>query len=104
MAEWVKVGEVGELAPGEEKQIDLDGIEVALFNVEGEYYVIEDICSHDSAPLCHGKFTGEEITCPRHGARFNVKTGAALCMPAFEPIDTYEVKIKGNDLMIEVDL
>ena len=104
MAEWVKVGEVNELAPGEKKQIDLDGIEVALFNVEGEYFVIEDICSHDNAPLCHGRFDGEEITCPRHGARFNVKTGAALCMPAVEAIDTYEVKIDGNDLLIEVDL
>jgi len=104
MADWVKIGEVGELEPGEKKQIDLDGIEVALFNVDGNYYVIEDVCSHDGAPLCHGKFSGEEITCPRHGARFNVKSGAALCMPAVEAIDTYEVKIEGNDLLIEVDL
>jgi 3-phenylpropionate/trans-cinnamate dioxygenase ferredoxin subunit len=104
MAEWVKIGEVGDLEPGEKKQIDLDGIEVALFNVDGAYYVIEDVCSHDGAPLCHGRFSGEEITCPRHGARFNVKSGAALSMPAVEAIDTYEVKIEGHDLLIEVDL
>jgi 3-phenylpropionate/trans-cinnamate dioxygenase ferredoxin subunit len=104
MADWVKVSEVGELAPGDKKQIDLDGIEVALFNVEGEYFCIEDICTHDGAPLCHGRLAGEEITCPRHGARFSVKTGAALCMPAVEPTETYPVKVEGNDIMIEIDL
>ena len=104
MAEWVKVCEVDELAPGEKKQLDLDGLEVAVFNVEGEYYVIEDVCTHDGAPLCHGKFSGEEIACPRHGARFNVKTGAAMCMPAVEPVETYAVKIDGSDILIEVDL
>ena len=72
------------MAPGEKKQVDLDGLEVALFNVDGEYYVIEDVCTHDGAPLAHGKFTGKEINCPRHGARFDVCTGTALCMPAIE--------------------
>jgi 3-phenylpropionate/trans-cinnamate dioxygenase ferredoxin subunit len=104
MAEWVKVAEVGELAPGAKKQIDLDGVEVALFNVDGEYYAIEDVCTHDGAPLAHGRFRGEEVTCPRHGARFNVKTGAALCMPAFEPVETYPVKVEENGIFIEVDL
>ena len=60
MAEWVKIGEVGELAPGEKKQVDLDGLEVALFNVDGEYYVIEDVCTHDGAPLAHGKFAARK--------------------------------------------
>ena len=104
MAEWVKVAEAGELASGEKKQVDLDGVEVALFNVNGEYYAIEDVCTHDGAPLAHGRFRGEEVTCPRHGARFNVKTGAALCMPAFEPVETYPVKVEENGIFIEVDL
>lgn len=104
MAQWVKVAAVSELAPGEKKQINLEGVEVALFNVNGEYYAIEDVCTHDGAPLAHGRFRGEEITCPRHGARFNVKSGAALCMPAFEPVETYQVKIEGDDILIEVDL
>jgi 3-phenylpropionate/trans-cinnamate dioxygenase ferredoxin subunit len=104
MAEWVKVAEVSELEPGAKKQIDLDGVEVALFNVDGEYYAIEDVCTHDGAPLAHGRFRGEEVTCPRHGARFNVKTGAALCMPAFEPVETYPVKVEENGIFIEVDL
>jgi 3-phenylpropionate/trans-cinnamate dioxygenase ferredoxin subunit len=104
MAEWVKVAEVGELAPGEKKQIELDGLGIALFNIDGEYYAIEDVCTHDGAPLGHGQFVGEEITCPRHGARFHVKTGAALCMPAFEPVDTYPVRVEGNAILVEVEL
>ncbi len=104
MAQWVKVAEVGELAPGEKKQIDIDGLEIALFNVDGQYYAIEDVCTHDGAPLAHGKFTGEEIICPRHGARFNVRTGQALCLPAVEPVETYKVKVEGNDILVEVEL
>jgi 3-phenylpropionate/trans-cinnamate dioxygenase ferredoxin subunit len=104
MAEWVKVAAVGELAPGDKKQIDLDGLAVALFNVDGQYYAIEDVCTHDGAPLAHGRFRGDQITCPRHGARFNVRTGEALSMPAFEPVETYQVKVEGNDILIEVEL
>jgi 3-phenylpropionate/trans-cinnamate dioxygenase ferredoxin subunit len=104
MAEWVKVAAVGELAPGQKKQIDLDGVAVALFNVGGQYYAIEDVCTHDGAPLASGRFTGNYIVCPRHGARFDVCTGKALTMPAVESVDTYPVKIEGNDVLVEVDL
>jgi 3-phenylpropionate/trans-cinnamate dioxygenase ferredoxin subunit len=104
MAQWVKVAAVGEVAPGQKKQIDLDGVEVVLCNVDGEYCAIEDVCTHDGAPLGNGRLRGEQITCPRHGARFSVKTGAALSMPAVEPVDTYPVKIDGNDIFIEVEL
>ncbi len=104
MAEWVKVAEVAELAPGAKKQIDLDGLEVIVFNVEGEFYAIEDVCTHDGAPLANGRFAGKEISCPRHGARFNVCTGAAMCMPATQPVDTYPVKVEGSAIFVEVDL
>lgn len=104
MAQWVKVAQVGELAPGNKKQIDVEGLAIALFNVDGQYYAIEDICTHDGAPLAHGRFRGNEITCPRHGARFDVCTGKALCMPAFEPVDTYPVQVQGSDILVEVEL
>lgn len=104
MAEWVKVAEVGEMAPGAKKSVDLDGLEIIVFNVEGEFYAIEDVCTHDGAPLANGRFSGKEISCPRHGARFNVCTGAAMCMPAVEPVDTYPVKVEGNAILVEVDL
>ncbi len=104
MAEWVKVAAVGEVNKGQKKQIDLDGLAVLLFNVEGEYYAIEDVCTHDGAPLGNGRFNGKQISCPRHGARFDVCTGKALTMPAVEPVETYPVKVEGNDILIEVDL
>jgi len=104
MAEWVKVAQVGELAPGQKKQIDLDGVAVALFNVGGQYYAIEDVCTHDGAPLAQGRFNENYIICPRHGARFDVCTGKALTMPAVEPVETYLVKIEDNDILVEVDL
>ena len=104
MAQWVKAAEISELPPGQKKQIDLDGVEVVLCNVNGEYCAIEDVCTHDGAPLGNGRLRGEEISCPRHGARFNVKTGAALSMPAVVPVDTYPVKVEGNSILIEVDL
>ena len=104
MAEWVKVAQIGEVAPGQKKPIDLDGIAVLLFNVGGQYYAIEDVCTHDGAPLAGGRFSGNSIACPRHGARFDVCTGRALTMPAVEPVETYPVKIEGNDILVEVDL
>jgi 3-phenylpropionate/trans-cinnamate dioxygenase ferredoxin subunit len=104
MAEWVKVAQVGELAPGQKKPLDLDGIAVLLFNVGGQYYAIEDVCTHDGAPLSGGRFAGNSIACPRHGARFDVCTGKALTMPAVEPVETYPIKIEGNDILVEVDL
>jgi 3-phenylpropionate/trans-cinnamate dioxygenase ferredoxin subunit len=104
MAEWVKVAEVSELKPGQKKQVDLDGVAVAIFNVDGQYYAIEDVCTHDGAPLAGGRFNGHQIACPRHGARFDVRTGQAITMPAVEPVDTYPVKVEGNDILVEVDL
>jgi len=104
MAEWVKVAQVGEVGPGQKKPIDLDGVAVLLFNVGGQYYAIEDVCTHDGAPLSGGRFNGNYIACPRHGARFDVCTGRALTMPAVEPVETYPVKIEGNDILVEVDL
>lgn len=102
MPEFQKVTTVDQLSPGEKLLVEIDGRAVALFNVEGEFYAIDDVCTHDGGPLAEGEFDGEEIACPRHGARFNVKTGAALCMPAFQPVATHEVKVKGNDLLVKL--
>ena len=103
MAEWVKVCEVDELAPGEKKQLDLDGLEVAVFNVEGEYYVIEDVCTHDYSSLDDGELDGDQIICPRHAARFNVKTGEALTAPAYEAIPTFPVRVEGGIVQVRDD-
>jgi 3-phenylpropionate/trans-cinnamate dioxygenase ferredoxin subunit len=102
MAEFVRVASVSEIPPGGRKLADIDGRAIAIFNIEGQLYAIDDVCTHDGGPLAEGKLYGREIECPRHGARFDVCTGAALCMPAFEPVATHEVKVVGEDVLVSI--
>lgn len=105
MAELVRVASVGEIPAGGKKVVEIDGVEVAVFNVDDEqYYAVEDVCTHDGGPLAEGDIVNTyEIECPRHGARFDIRTGQALCMPAFEPIETYEVVIRDDEVFLKVD-
>lgn len=102
MTEFQKAATTDEVPPGGKKLVEIDGRAVALFNVEGRFYAIDDVCTHDGGPLAEGRLEGDEIECPRHGARFNVKTGAALTMPAFEPVATHEVKVDGSDILVKL--
>jgi len=102
MPELVKVADSSEVAPGGKKLVDLDGRAIALFNVGGTFYAIDDVCTHDGGPLAEGDLAGSEIQCPRHGARFDVRTGKPLCMPAIEPVTTHQVVVKGDDVFIVV--
>ena len=79
---------------------EVDGRPIALFNVEGAYYAIDDVCTHDGGPLAEGELRGAEIQCPRHGARFDVRTGKALCLPAFEPVATHQVELRGDAIYV----
>lgn len=99
---FVKIGKVSEITPGNAKVYELDDRAVALCNVDGTIYAIDDMCSHDDAPLDQGFLEGCEIECPRHGARFDVRTGEVKALPAVLPIDTFKVRVDGDD--IEVDL
>lgn len=92
MSEWVDVAAVGKLPPGERRIVDVDDVQIAVFNLDGEYYAIEDVCTHDYAPLADAKLEGDEIICPRHGARFCIKTGAVTAPPAYEAITTFPVR------------
>lgn len=100
MAEFVKVAKVSEIPPGTSRCVLVGNKKVALFNVDGEFYAIDDMCSHAEASLSEGHFEGEVVTCPRHGAKFNVKTGEALSMPAWAPVDTFKVKVEGDDIYV----
>lgn len=100
MSDWVSVARAGELAPGQFKSVDVDGAQVAVFNLDGRYYAIEDVCTHDGGQLTGGSIEGAEIVCPRHGARFCIKTGAALTAPAYEATATFPVRIENG--MVEV--
>jgi 3-phenylpropionate/trans-cinnamate dioxygenase ferredoxin subunit len=99
MTEFIKVAKTSDLAPGEKMLVEYDEEDVGLFNINGEFYAISDVCTHDDGPLVEGRLDDEWIICPRHGARFNVKTGQQT-MPAFAPVPLYEVKIEGDDILI----
>ena len=83
------VGAVAAIAPGDYAQIEVDGALVAVFNIHGEFYAIDDVCTHDGGELAGGAVEGDVVICPRHGARFCLRTGAALTPPAYEPVRTY---------------
>ena len=102
MAECVRVANVSEIAPGTCKQVIVSGRKIALYNVDGEIYATDDTCSHAEASLSEGCLRGDEIECPRHGARFNVRTGQALSLPAWPPIETYAVKVEGGAIFVKV--
>lgn len=93
MSDWVRVAAVGEIGPGEYKLIEIDEVPIAVFNLDGEYFAIEDVCTHDGGVLTGGSLEGCQIECPRHGARFDVRTGEALTPPAYEPTATFPIRI-----------
>jgi 3-phenylpropionate/trans-cinnamate dioxygenase ferredoxin subunit len=103
MAEFVKVASRAELPPGSKALTEVDGRPIAVFNVDGHFYAIDDVCTHDGGPLAEGVLEGCEIQCPRHGARFDVRTGKALCLPAFEPVTAHRVELRGDDIFVAVD-
>jgi 3-phenylpropionate/trans-cinnamate dioxygenase ferredoxin subunit len=102
MSNFIKVATVDEIPVGGSKLVEANYVRVALFNLEGTIYAIEDVCTHDGGPLVEGTVVnGCEVVCPRHGARFDIRTGAALSFPAFEATNSYAVQIDGNDVLIE---
>ncbi len=100
MSEWVDVEAVDALPPGEVKVVDVDGVMVAVFNIDGDFYAIEDVCTHDGAEIASGCLVGDEIECPRHGARFNVRTGAVLSAPAYEDLETFETRVENHTVQV----
>lgn len=96
-----RVASRSEIPPGTTKRVLVDGIEVLLCNVDGEIYAVEDVCTHDGGPLDQSALEGCRIECPRHGARFDVTTGAALTLPAVVPLPVYAVRVDGDDVYVE---
>jgi nitrite reductase/ring-hydroxylating ferredoxin subunit len=100
---FVKAANVRDVPPGHAKVVEIRDEDVALCNVDGKIYAIANVCTHDDGPLGEGYLLGEEIECPRHGARFNVRSGEVKTLPAIMPIPTFEVKIDGDDILVDVD-
>ncbi len=103
MSDWIDVIAEDAMADGENIIVDVDGTEVAIFKIEGRFYAIEDVCTHDGAEIASGEIDGDEIICPRHGARFCIKTGAVKSAPAYEDIDSFPLRIEDGILQIRDD-
>jgi 3-phenylpropionate/trans-cinnamate dioxygenase ferredoxin subunit len=101
---WTQVGPVDELPPGSVKLVHAGQITVGVYNLGGEFYAIEDRCSHDDGPLCEGDFDVEEgiAICPRHGANIDIRTGKALTLPAVLPVEVFPTRVENG--VVEVDL
>jgi len=96
---------VDELQPGEKRLVELEDLEIGVFNCNGALYAVEDRCSHDDGDLVEGELDPDECTveCPRHGSRFDLKTGNPVNLPAYVPIDTFPVTVEGGVIRVEVD-
>jgi len=102
MAQFVTVATTDEIKPGENIVFEVGRDWIALFNVDGAYYAIKDVCTHDDGPLADGELHGCEIECPRHGARFDLRTGEVTAPPAVLPVPTYRVRVDGNEIQVEI--
>ena len=102
MAEFIKALTTGELPAGKAVAVELNGKKVAVFNVDGTFYAIDDTCTHRGGPLSEGQVDGTVVTCPWHGAEFDVTNGQVLGPPAPGGVTSYEVKLEGNDVMVKV--
>jgi len=92
MSEWIRVCAREEMLPGEFKVVWDGDTPIAVYNIDGAFYAIEDTCSHDDGELAGGEVRGYEVECPRHGARFDLRSGAVTAPPAVEPIASFPVK------------
>ena len=103
MAE-LDVSPVEELPPGSVKIVYAGSLAVGVYNLNGEFYALEDRCSHDDGPLCEGEFDAEEgvAICPRHGANIDIRSGRALTLPAVEPVNTFPVRVVDGIVKVQV--
>lgn len=97
---FVRIGRVADVPQGGAEVFPVDGRRIAVYRLEDGFYAIDDICTHDGGPLAEGEVEGDEVICPRHGARFSIKTGAALTFPAVTPVDRYPVRVEGDELFV----
>jgi len=99
-ARFVRAGATAEVADGRPGVFDVEDRKIAIYRLADGYHAIDDICTHDGGPLAEGEVEGDVVICPRHGARFSIRTGAALAFPAVTPVDTYPVRVEGEDLLV----
>jgi len=100
MSAFSRVADASDIPAGRVKTVVVGDRRIALCNVDGQFYAIDDLCTHDGGPLDQGELAGDVIECPRHGARFDVKTGKVLALPAVKPLTTYPLRVEGNEIWV----
>ena len=105
MPEIIDICPTSDLPPGHMRLVEWEDLEIGVFNCAGEFYAIEDRCSHDNGPLAEGEFDEDKCTveCPRHGSLFDIKTGKPMTLPAYVPVDTFPVIVDDDMIKLEVD-
>ena len=101
--QFVTVCKAEDIPPGERIFIEINRVPIVVFNIQGEYYAMKDVCSHDNGPVGEGDLEGYEISCPRHGARFDVRNGKVLSPPAFEDNLIFPMKNENGELKIGLE-
>lgn len=99
-SKFIKVARVDEIPPGTVKAFELDFDRVAVVNLDGEFYAVSDICTHEHAYLSEGEIVDGAIECPLHGSRFDIRTGRVLALPAVVPLKTYPVKVEDGEIYV----
>ena len=102
MTGFLKATKSDEIAPGQGKMVELNGKKIAIFNVEGAFYAIDDTCTHRGGPLSQGTLDGKQVTCPWHGGVFDIATGEVSGPPPLKGVSRYNVRIEGGDVEVEV--
>ncbi len=104
LCEYISIAASDEIPNGDRLYVEIDGGSIVVFNIAGTYYAIADICSHDDGPLGDGELDGYEVSCPRHGAEFDVRTGKVLSLPAIVDIPAYPVRVVDGEIEIGLPL
>ncbi len=102
MPQFVQVAKVASIPDPGRVTLEVDGRMVVLFRVGGEFFCIDDVCTHDGGPLGEGPLDDHCVACPRHGAQFDIRTGKPLTMPATEPTTCHSVKVEGDDVLVKI--
>jgi len=100
MSEFVPVAKLSELAGTRKVCVEIDNRYLVIVELDGQIYCLDDVCTHDGGPLGEGEIEGNCLVCPRHGAKFDIRTGAAVCMPATEPTGSHQVRIDGDQISV----
>jgi len=101
MSEFVRVARTGDVPPGEMIIVEVEGEEIAIANLGGDFVAFQNACTHRAGPLGEGILTGEIVECPFHAGQFNVRTGEVISPPPTEPLRKYAVEVEGDDVKVE---